>query len=84
MQNKAITDDIATFPERAVDERSGYSAIGMNVIPDQDDLSLEDNDRIKLVFIPRNPFFTPAVFFQATGECLRDVAFVNIIDDDSK
>ena len=57
----------------------------MQIIPREDTLSLEDGDRIKLQFIPDNADQdSPEAFLQATGEFIRDITYVNIIDDDSK
>ena len=56
----------------------------MQIIPREDALSLEDGDRIKLQFIPDDAQDTPEAFLQATGEFIRDITYVNIIDDDSK
>ena len=55
----------------------------MQIIPREDTLSLEDGDRIKLQFIPNDPQETE-VFLQTTGEFIRDITYVYIIDDDGK
>ena len=59
-------------------------ALNIQVIPQYDTISLELDDRINLRFTPSNPIFTPEVYFAETGEFLRDVTSVRIIDDDSK
>ena len=47
-----------------------------------DDITLEYNDSIILVFIPDDPALIPGL--EAAGEYIRDTATINIIDDDSK
>ena len=59
-------------------------ALNIQVIPQYDTISLELNDRINLRFTPSNPIITPEVYFAETGEFLRDVTSVRIMDDDSK
>ena len=54
------------------------------MIPQYDTISLELDDRINLMIIPSNLFITPEAYFAETGEFLRDVTSVRIIDDDSK
>ena len=56
----------------------------IQVIPQYDTISLELDDRINLRFTPSTPIITPEVYFAETGEFLRDVTSVRIIDDDSK
>ena len=60
------------------------SALNIQVIPQSDTISLELDDRINLRFTPTNPAITPEAFFGATGEFIRDVTSVHIIDDDSE
>ena len=59
-------------------------ALNIQVIPQYDTISLELDDRINLRFTPSNLFITPEIYFAETGEFLRDVTSVRIIDDDSK
>ena len=59
-------------------------ALNIQVIPQYDTISLELDDRIILRFIPSNPIITPEAYFSETGEFLREVTSVRIIDDDSK
>ena len=47
-----------------------------------DQITLEYDDRIKLVFTPNNPALIPALEYE--GEYIRDTAIVNIIDNDSR
>ena len=47
-----------------------------------DEITLEYDDRVILSFTPDNPALIPAL--EAQGECIRDTATVNIIDNDSK
>ena len=54
------------------------------MIPQSDSISLELDDRIILRFIPNNPAITPEAYFAGTGEFLRDVTSVCILDDDSE
>ena len=59
-------------------------ALNILVIPQSDTVSLELDDRINLRFIPNNPAITPEAYFAETGEFLRDVTSVRILDDDSE
>ena len=54
------------------------------MIPQSDTISLELDDRINLRFFPNNPAITPEAYFAGTGEFIRDVTSVRIIDDDSE
>ena len=45
-----------------------------------DHITLEYDDRIKLVFTPNNPALIPVV--EDVGEYIRDTVIVNIIDND--
>ena len=47
-----------------------------------DQITLEYDDRIKLVFTPSYPDLIPVV--EDVGEYIRDTAIVNIIDNDSR
>ena len=47
-----------------------------------DQITLEYDDRIKLIFTPNNPALIPGV--EDVGEYIRDTAIVNIIDNDSR
>ena len=47
-----------------------------------DQITLEYEDRIKLVFTPNNPALIPALEYE--GEYIRDTAIVIIIDNDSR
>ena len=47
-----------------------------------DQITLEYDDRVLLVFTPDNPGLIPAV--EGVGEYIRDTAIVNIIDNESK
>ena len=47
-----------------------------------DQITLEYDDRVLLVFTPDNPGLIPGV--EGVGEYIRDTAIVNIIDNDSK
>ena len=47
-----------------------------------DDVTLEYDDTVILRFTPDNPALIPVV--ESRGEFIRDIAVVNIIDDDSK
>ena len=60
------------------------SALNIQVIPQSDTISLELDDRINLRFSPNNPAITPEAYFAETGEFIRDVTSVRIIDDDSE
>ena len=64
------------------------SALNIQVIPQSDTISLELDDRINLRFTPRfipdRPVLTPEAYFNETGEFIRDVTSVHIIDDDSE
>ena len=62
---------------------NSYSAVGMQIIPREDTLSLEDGDRIKLQFIPDNAQEFED-FFEQTRQFIRHTTYVNIIDDDGK
>ena len=59
-------------------------ALNIQVIPQSDIISLELDDRINLRFFPNNPAITPEAYFIGTGEFIRDVTSVRIIDDDSE
>ena len=47
-----------------------------------DDISLEYDDRVRLVFTPDNPALIAAV--ESLGQYIRTTATVNIIDSDGK
>ena len=47
-----------------------------------DQITLEYDDRIQLIFTPNNPALIPGV--EGVGEYIRDTAIVNIIDNDSR
>ena len=47
-----------------------------------DQITLEYDDRVLLVFTPDNPGLISGV--EGIGEYIRDTAIVNIIDNDSK
>ena len=47
-----------------------------------DNVTLEYDDTVILRFTPDNPAFIPDV--ESRGEFIRDIAVVNIIDNDSK
>ena len=47
-----------------------------------DEITLEYEDRIQLVFTPNDPALIPGV--EGVGEYIRDTAIVNIIDYDSR
>ena len=54
----------------------------VNIFTTNDDITLEYDDSIILVFTPDDPALIPGL--EAAGEYIRDTATVNIIDDDSK
>ena len=54
----------------------------VRIFTTNDDITLEYDDSIILVFTSIDRFLIPAL--EATGEYIRDTANVNIIDDDSK
>ena len=56
----------------------------IRVTPTSDTISLEDDERIILRFIHENSSFPLDTFFSETGEFIRDVTYVYIIDDDRK
>ena len=47
-----------------------------------DDITLESNDRVNLIFTPEVPDLTDGL--EGVGEYIRDTAVVNIIDNDRK
>ena len=47
-----------------------------------DQITLEYDDRIQLIFTPNNPALISAL--ESYGEYIRDTAIVNIIDNDSR
>ena len=47
-----------------------------------DQITLEYDDRVQLVFTPSYPDLIPVV--EDVGEYIRDTAIVNIIDNDSR
>ena len=62
---------------------SGSSeSVEIRLFTSNDQITLEYDDRVLLVFTPDNPGLIPAV--EAEGEYIRDTAIVNIIDNDSK
>ena len=76
--------DISNFRPVRVAQDTDNAAENIQVIPQSDTISLELDDRINLRFIFSNPEFTPDTFFQDTGEFIRDVTTVRIMDDDSE
>ena len=60
------------------------AALNIQVIPQSDTISLELDDSINLRFNPSNTAITPEVYLAETGEFLRDVTSVRIMDDDSE
>ena len=52
----------------------------VRIFTTNDDITLEYDDSIILVFIPDDPALIPGL--EAAGEYIRDTATVNIIDDD--
>ena len=75
--------DISNFRAVTVPPETN-EALNIQVIPQSDTISLELDDRIILRFTPSNMLLTPEAFFGATGEFIRDVTSVHIIDDDSE
>ena len=63
---------------------STNEALNIQVIPQSDTISLELDDRINLRFFPNNLAITPEAYFAGTGEFIRDVTSVRIMDDDSE
>ena len=60
------------------------AALNIQVIPQSDTISLELDDRIILRFTPNNLAITSEAYFAGTGEFLRDLTSVRILDDDSE
>ena len=54
----------------------------IHLFTSNDQITLEYDDRVLLVFTPDNPGLIPGV--EGIGEYIRDTAIVNIIDNDSK
>ena len=54
----------------------------IHLFTSNDLITLEYDDRVRLVFTPDNPGLIPGV--EGIGEYIRDTAIVNIIDNDSK
>ena len=75
--------DIRNFRPVAVPQGTN-EALNIQVIPRYDTISLELDDRINLMFIPLNPIITPKLYFAETGEFLRDITVVRILDSDSE
>ena len=62
---------------------SGSSvSVEIRLFTSNDQITLEYNDRVQLVFTPDNPDLISGV--EDVGEYIRDTAIVNIIDNDSK
>ena len=59
-------------------EIQNYTEIRLFIANDQ--TTLEYNDRVTLVYTPRNPAIIPGL--EAAGEYVRSRATVNIIDND--
>ena len=75
--------DISSFTPVSVPQETN-AALNIQVIPQYDTIALELDDRINLRFIPSNPAITPETYFAGTGEFLRDVTSVRILDNDSE
>ena len=78
-----ILSDVSSFRPVTVPQETN-EALNIQVIPQSDTISLELDDRIILRFTPVNPVITPEVYFTKTGEFLRDLTVVQILDDDSE
>ena len=61
-------------------EIQNYAEIRLFIANDQ--ITLEYNDRVTLVYTPSNRAIIPGI--EAAGEYVRSVATVNIIDNDRK
>ena len=62
---------------------SGSSeSVEIRLFTSNDQIGLEYDDRVLLVFTPDNPGLIPVV--EGVGEYIRDTAIVNIIDNESK
>ena len=62
---------------------SGSSeSVEIRLFTSNDQITLEYDDRVLLVFTPDNPDLIPVL--ESYGEYIRDTAIVNIIDNDSK
>ena len=73
-------DDYLTFSNITVQD------IADNIILQtrDDEITLEYDDRISLVFAPAPSLATLPQLLEAQGEYLRDTTTVTILDDDSK
>ena len=58
------------------------SQVEMRLFPLNDFTTLEYDDRVRLTFTASNPALFPGL--EAAGEFIRNIAIINIIDDDSK
>ena len=56
--------------------------VEIRLFTSNDQITLEYDDRVRLVFTPDNPDLISGV--EDVGEYIRDTAIVNIIDNDSK
>ena len=62
---------------------SGSSeSVEIRLFTSNDQITLEYDDRVQLVFTPDNPALIPGL--EDEGEYIRNTAIVNIIDNDSK
>ena len=79
-----VMSDISNFRPVRVSTDTDNEALNIQVIPQSDTISLELEDRIILRFNFSTPMVTPDTYFGETGEFIRNVTSVRIIDDDSK
>ena len=78
-----VLSDISNFSPVTVSQETN-AALNIQIIPQSDTISLELDDSINLRFNPSNMALTPEAYLAETGEFLRDVTFVRIMDDDSE
>ena len=66
--------------EQLLPIRVSDSTAEIRLFISNDELTLETNDRVLLTFSPDNPELIGGV--EGAGEFIRDIAIVNIIDND--
>ena len=79
LQLKSLPADASDF-ERLLPIRVSNKAKSIRLFTANDDISLEYDDRVRLVFTPDNPVLVPAL--EGFGQYIRTTATVRIIDDD--
>ena len=81
LQLKSLPADANDF-ERLLPIRVSNAAASIRLFTSNDDICLEYDDRVRLVFTPDIPAFVLVPGLEGIGQYIRTTATVRIIDDD--